>query len=121
MLLILMVLGILFGLKVKESGYSLPMYFIVFWVLVFFLYAFKFIFTPYRIDVLFNDKARFVGTFTKDKTIPLEHINVIEAHRMSLKIVARNSKVSCINNIENFDRFIYTVKEKNPYLILKGL
>lgn len=121
MLFTLITLGVLFGLKVKESGNSIPMYFISFWVFVFSLYSFKLLFTPHRIDVLLNDKVRFIGPFSKARVIPLEHINVIEAHRMSLKIVARNRKVSCINNIEDFDKFILEVKEKNPYLIIKGM
>lgn len=121
MLFTLISLGVLFGLRVKEAGSSIPMLFIAFWVLVFSVYSFKLMFTPSRIDILLDDKARFIGPFSKAKVIPLGHINVIEAHRMSLKIVARNRNISCINNIENFDRFILEVKEKNPYLITKGL
>lgn len=121
MLFTLALLGVLFGLKVKESGNSAPMLFITFWVVAILLYWFKLLLSPSRIDILVNDKARFVGPFSKAKTIPLGHINVIESHKMSMKIVARNRNVSCNKNIENFDRFVSEVKERNPYLITKGI
>lgn len=117
----LVLLGVLFGLKVKESGNSAPMLFIAFWVLAILLYWFKLLLSPSRIDILVNDKARFVGPFSKVKTIPLGHINVIESHKMSMKIVARNRNVRCNKNIKNFDKFVSEVKQRNPYLITKGM